>query len=65
MGPEPRVIHGMPIPSDELFAKEERGEIVFGGCVIEIDQPSWKCSKCGAKFHKKTDELQNGVYEID
>jgi len=41
----------MPIPSRELFEKKERCEVVFGGCVIEPDQPTWQCSKCGAEFY--------------
>ena len=38
----------------ELMEKEERGEVVFWGCVIEQDQPTWQCSKCRAEFYKAT-----------
>lgn len=52
--PVASILYGMPRLSRELMEKEERGEVVFGGCVIEIDgsQPHWKCSKCGAEFYK-------------
>lgn len=51
--PVASILYGMPIPSRELFEKEERGEVILGGCVIELDQPTWQCSKCGAEFYKK------------
>ena len=37
----------MPNHSEELIKKEQRGEIVFGGCVIELDgnQPSERTGK--------------------
>jgi len=51
--PVASILYGMPGISDELFEKVERGEVIFGGCVIEPDQPTWQCSKCGAEFYKK------------
>lgn len=27
-------------PSSELFEAAERGEVVLGGCVIEVDSPT-------------------------
>lgn len=50
------ILYGMPNPSEELIKKEQRGEIVFGGCVIELDgnQPSWQCPKCEMSFYKTT-----------
>ena len=48
------ILYGEPSISDELFEKEQRGEVIFGGCVIEPGQPTWQCSKCGAEFFKAT-----------
>lgn len=48
------IIYGMPILSEELMEKEGRGEIVFGGCMIETNQPSWKCTKCNTELYKAT-----------
>ncbi|MDG1369902.1 MAG: hypothetical protein P8Q48_06625 [Paracoccaceae bacterium] len=50
------VLYGMPSLSHELMEKERRGEVVFGGCVIEMDgsQPSWKCTTCEMEFYKTT-----------
>jgi len=52
--PVASIIYGMPSISDELFEKEKRGELIFGGCVIEENQPAWQCLKCGAEFYKST-----------
>jgi hypothetical protein len=52
--PVASILYGMPSISDELFEKEERGEVIFGGCVIERDQPTWQCSKCRAEFYNAT-----------
>jgi YgiT-type zinc finger domain-containing protein len=51
------ILYGMPNISDELFEKERRGEVIFGGCVIELDQPTWQCSNCGAEFFKANSSL--------
>jgi ribosomal protein L37AE/L43A len=48
------ILYGMPDISDELFEKVERNEVMFGGCVIELDQPNWQCSKCKMEFYKAT-----------
>jgi hypothetical protein len=52
--PVASILYGMPNISDELFEKEQRGEVIFGGCVIELDQPTWQCSKCEVEFYKVT-----------
>jgi hypothetical protein len=52
--PVASILYGMPNISDELFEKEQRGEVIFGGCVIELDHPTWQCSKCEMEFHKAT-----------
>jgi hypothetical protein len=30
-------MYGMPAMSLELMGKQEKGEVAFGGCVIEVD----------------------------
>lgn len=52
--PVASILYGMPRLTAKLIKQEQRGEVVFGGCVIEVDgsQPQWKCSKCGAEFCK-------------
>lgn len=43
-------------PSCELFEAAERGEVVLGGCCIEVDEngcnmmPSWVCVDCKTEF---------------
>ncbi len=49
-----KIIYGEP--SIEAFEAEERGEIILGGCCIQIDgegnslMPDWQCKKCNAQF---------------
>jgi hypothetical protein len=40
------VIYGYP--DADLFAREERGEVVLGGCVVTPDAPALVCRRCGA-----------------
>ena len=39
------IAYGLPGP--EMFDAAERGEIVLGGCVLEVDNPTHSCP-CGA-----------------
>jgi hypothetical protein len=39
------IVYGLPGP--ELVAEYEAGRIVFGGCVILEETPSWHCRECG------------------
>ncbi|MCE8525781.1 hypothetical protein KBY23_10955 [Ruegeria pomeroyi] len=54
--PVASILYGMPNLSSKLMEKERRGEVVFGGCVIEMDgsQPVWKCTTCEMEFFKAT-----------
>ena len=48
------ILYGMPM--GEAFEAEERGEIILGGCCIQIDgegnslMPDWQCKKCNVQF---------------
>lgn len=45
------LVYGMPSPED--FEREQKGEIILAGCVLETDSagrptnPQWRCRKCG------------------
>ena len=49
-----KIIYGEP--SIEAFEAEERGELILGGCCIQVDEegnslmPDWQCKKCNAQF---------------
>ena len=45
------IVYGMPSP--ELFEKSERGEIALGGCVVEENQPIYRCLDCGFEWNKE------------
>jgi hypothetical protein len=56
----------MPSPGD--FEREQRGEIILGGCVLETDSagrptnPQWRCRECGishgrAQFDEADDTM--------
>jgi hypothetical protein len=38
--------------SPELKQKVKDGKIVFGGCCITDDDPSWRCIDCNANIYK-------------
>ena len=44
------IVYGMP--GLELFEQAERGEIALGGCVIEENQPFYRCLACGFEWDK-------------
>lgn len=48
------ILYGIPNFTATLIEKEKRGEIILAGCVIEPDQPSWGCARCGTRFYKAT-----------
>ncbi len=39
-------------PSWDMRDAATRGEIVLGGCVVDLDDPEWTCVDCGASFRK-------------
>ena len=49
-----KILYGEP--SIEAFEAEDRGELILGGCCIQIDGegnsllPDWQCKKCNAQF---------------
>jgi hypothetical protein len=42
-----RIIYGMPSPA--VWELAEAGQVLLGGCVVESDQPTWRCLACGAE----------------
>lgn len=50
------IIYGEPIP--ETFESSERGEVVLGGCCVEVNEdgvilnPEWACVECNKQFIK-------------
>lgn len=44
------IVYGMP--SEELAKKAELGEIALGGCVIEPNQPDYRCMSCGFEWDR-------------
>lgn len=43
-----RIVYGYPLGDD--FEREQRGEIVLGGCVIGPESPTHVCRACGENF---------------
>lgn len=39
-----RIVYGFP--SESLFKKANRGEVVLGGCMQEINAPNRHCRNC-------------------
>ncbi len=51
--PVAEILYGYYGHSPELEQDVEEGRITFGGCIVEDDDPDWKCTHCGAKIHQK------------
>jgi hypothetical protein len=51
--PVASIFYGMPDISDELFEKNNVVRLSLGGCVIELDQSTWQCSKCEVDFYRR------------
>jgi hypothetical protein len=49
------IAYGMP--DQESMEKSERGEILLGGCLITICQPTHFCKSCDEKFIVAADSL--------
>jgi hypothetical protein len=59
------IVYGMP--SEELANKAELGEIALGGCVIEPNQPDYRCTSCGFEWNRarQFEEARNQWLEED
>ena len=44
------IVYGMP--SEELAKKAELGEVALGGCVVEPNQPDYRCISCGFEWDR-------------
>jgi len=44
------IVYGMPSP--ELAEQAEQGLIALGGCVVEDNQPVYRCLACGFEWDK-------------
>ena len=42
------IVYGYP--SDELQDDASRGKVALGGCLMEPDNPKYRCKSCGQKF---------------
>lgn len=45
------VIYGYFTNDDDLNAKLNAKQVVWGGCETEPNNPRWKCMNCGTWFH--------------
>ena len=42
------IVYGFP--SNEMQIAESEGTIALGGCVIQGDDPAYRCRECGEQF---------------
>jgi len=47
------ILYGLPAFSEELIKKMDEGRITLGGCCVSLDDPTWECVDCGARFYKQ------------
>src|SRR5690606_31864016 len=48
-----QVVYGFP--DEEMFEKEQAGEIVLGGCIPEVWPPPRRCKQCGTDVPNSSD----------
>ncbi len=51
--PMASILYGMPMMSEELQRKIDKGLVEIGGCCITMDDPVWRCSRCGLYVYRK------------
>ena len=47
------ILYGLPASSPQLDMDISTGRLVFGGCCVSDDDPSWKCIECGVAIYPK------------
>lgn len=52
------IVYGEPTPEAE--DSEARGDVIFGGCIVDNGYPSWQCNTCSATFVSKYDYDETG-----
>ena len=43
-----RIVYGLPSEDDPTPAEER--DYVLGGCIFDLDSPSWYCGSCGHRW---------------
>lgn len=51
-----RILSGLPRFSDALEAERMSGEVVLGGCLVWVGQPSHRCHACDTSFLVEDEE---------
>lgn len=49
-----RILYGEPPSDAKLDAEIQAGEVVLGGCVVDVDDPDYRCRQCGTAFGSAT-----------
>jgi hypothetical protein len=56
------ILYGMPAP--EAVEMAERGEVILGGCCIDLDQAERKCLDCGHEWKIGRPRQTGGTWRI-
>ncbi len=48
-----KILYGEPAMSEEDYFKTYGEHVIFGGCIISGDDPTWACSQCGQEFYQR------------
>jgi hypothetical protein len=48
------ILYGLPEFSEELRHELDAKQIVLGGCVVEGDDPQWRCNECQHEWRSDT-----------
>jgi len=52
------------LPMYETYEKEQKGELVLGGCCVSGDSPSWYCKDCKNSWGKHSEYMDRQRQEL-
>ena len=52
------------LPMYETYEKEQKGELVLGGCCVSSDSPSWYCKDCKNRWGKHSEYMDRQRQEL-
>ncbi len=47
------ILYGLYGHDEQLEKDIDDGRAVLGGCVIDLDDPAWRCVQCGLDIYKQ------------
>jgi len=62
--PVASILYGLPALDEELERKLNDKSLALGGCVVDIDDPKWKCTSCDTEFYAWNSFANPAFFEL-